>query len=91
MAPVIASMTILSGATPMLVSRMLSCFAVVDAASVAELIKDEHPQIIATILVHLDRDQAAEVLGALRPSGCATTWCCASPRSTAYSPRRCAI
>ncbi|MCW5624735.1 MAG: flagellar motor switch protein FliG, partial [Burkholderiales bacterium] len=35
-----------------------------DAASVAELIKNEHPQIIATILVHLDADQSAEVLQA---------------------------
>ncbi|MCL6555246.1 MAG: flagellar motor switch protein FliG [Burkholderiales bacterium] len=34
-----------------------------DSASVAELIKNEHPQIIATILVHLERDQAAEILG----------------------------
>lgn len=34
-----------------------------DAGAVAELIKNEHPQIIATILVHLDRDQASEVLG----------------------------
>lgn len=34
-----------------------------DAATVAELIKNEHPQIIATILVHLERDQASEVLG----------------------------
>ncbi len=34
-----------------------------DAASVAELIKNEHPQIIATILVHLDRDHASEILG----------------------------
>lgn len=34
-----------------------------DGASVAELIKNEHPQIIATILVHLDRDQASEILG----------------------------
>ena len=34
-----------------------------DAASVAEMIKNEHPQIIATILVHLDYDQASEVLG----------------------------
>lgn len=34
-----------------------------DSASVAELIRNEHPQIIATILVHLDRDQASEVLG----------------------------
>jgi len=33
-----------------------------DAASVSELVKNEHPQIIATILVHLDRDQAAEIL-----------------------------
>ncbi|RQH06014.1 flagellar motor switch protein FliG [Paraburkholderia dinghuensis] len=33
-----------------------------DSSSVAELIKNEHPQIIATILVHLDRDQAAEIL-----------------------------
>lgn len=36
-----------------------------DSAAVAELIKNEHPQIIATILVHLDRDQAGEVLGYL--------------------------
>jgi flagellar motor switch protein FliG len=35
-----------------------------DAATVAELIKNEHPQIIATVLVHLDPDQAGEVLGA---------------------------
>lgn len=33
-----------------------------DATSVAELIADEHPQIIATILVHLERDRAADVL-----------------------------
>ena len=36
-----------------------------DSAAVAELIKGEHPQIIATILVHLDPDQAGEVLGRL--------------------------
>ena len=35
----------------------------VDSPSVAELIRGEHPQIIATILVHLDRDQASEILG----------------------------
>jgi len=34
-----------------------------DSGAVAELIKNEHPQIIATILVHLDRDQASEILG----------------------------
>lgn len=33
-----------------------------DAASVADLIRNEHPQIIATILVHLERDQACDVL-----------------------------
>ncbi|KAG1083721.1 hypothetical protein G6F40_014678 [Rhizopus arrhizus] len=32
---------------------------------VAELIGDEHPQIIATILVHLERDRAAGVLALL--------------------------
>jgi len=34
-----------------------------DAGAVAELIKDEHPQIVAAILAHLDREQASEVLG----------------------------
>lgn len=34
----------------------------VDAPTVADLIKNEHPQIIATILVHLEFDQAGEVL-----------------------------
>jgi flagellar motor switch protein FliG len=34
-----------------------------DSSTVAELVKNEHPQIIATILVHLDRDQASEILG----------------------------
>ncbi|HWU34631.1 MAG TPA: flagellar motor switch protein FliG, partial [Methylovorus sp.] len=33
-----------------------------DAQTVAEFIKNEHPQIIATILVHLEPDQSAEVL-----------------------------
>src|SRR5699024_1320487 len=32
-----------------------------DAASVAELISDEHPQIIANILVHLERYWAADI------------------------------
>ena len=34
-----------------------------DGQSVAELVRNEHPQIIATILVHLERDHASEVLG----------------------------
>ena len=33
-----------------------------DSQSVAELIRNEHPQIIATILVHLECDQASEIL-----------------------------
>jgi flagellar motor switch protein FliG len=34
-----------------------------DAFSVADFIKNEHPQIIATILSHLEPEQSAEVLG----------------------------
>ena len=33
-----------------------------ESSAAAELIKNEHPQIIASILVHLDRDQACEIL-----------------------------
>jgi len=33
-----------------------------DALSVAELLRSEHPQIVAAIMVHLDVDQASEVL-----------------------------
>jgi flagellar motor switch protein FliG len=33
-----------------------------DPATVAELIRNEHPQIIASILVHLERDQASSIL-----------------------------
>lgn len=36
-----------------------------DARAVAEVIRLEHPQIIAIVLSHLDSDQAAEVLGQL--------------------------
>lgn len=36
-----------------------------EPATVAELIRDEHPQIIATILVHLERARAAEALALL--------------------------
>ncbi len=35
-----------------------------DPGAIAELIRNEHPQIIATILVHLDRDHASGVLAA---------------------------
>ena len=33
-----------------------------DAQTVADLIKNEHPQIIATILVHLEQDHASDIL-----------------------------
>ena len=33
-----------------------------DASTVADLVKNEHPQIIATILVHLEHDHASEIL-----------------------------
>ena len=35
-----------------------------DAGSVAELLRNEHPQIVAAILVHLDYDQSSSVLKA---------------------------
>lgn len=33
-----------------------------DAPTVADLIRNEHPQIIATILVHLENDHASDIL-----------------------------
>ena len=33
-----------------------------EATEVVEIIKDEHPQIIATLIVHMERNKAAEVL-----------------------------
>ena len=36
-----------------------------DPESIVELIRNEHPQIVASILVHLERDHAAAVLGNL--------------------------
>ena len=33
-----------------------------DPGSVAELLRNEHPQIVAAILVHLDNDQSSDVL-----------------------------
>jgi len=36
-----------------------------DPGSIADLVSNEHPQIIATIMVHLEPDQASAVLGKL--------------------------
>jgi flagellar motor switch protein FliG len=46
-------------------SNGLDGLKLMDAASVAELIAGEHPQIIASILAHLDREQASSVIAAL--------------------------
>jgi flagellar motor switch protein FliG len=44
-------------------SKGLEALKWMDARAVAELIRQEHPQIVAIILAYLDSDQAAEVLG----------------------------
>jgi len=44
-------------------SSGIDALNLMEASTVSEMIREEHPQIIATILVHLDRRQAAEVLG----------------------------
>lgn len=36
-----------------------------DADTIAELIRNEHPQIIASILVHLEQDQSGDILSKL--------------------------
>jgi flagellar motor switch protein FliG len=36
-----------------------------DSASVAEMIRNEHPQIVATIMVHLDPDHSSEIMNLL--------------------------
>ena len=43
-------------------SSGIDALNLIEASAVAEMIRDEHPQIIATILVHLERPQAAAVL-----------------------------
>jgi flagellar motor switch protein FliG len=40
-----------------------------DPGSIAELLRNEHPQIVAAILVHLDADQVADVLKFLPERG----------------------
>ncbi|MCH4562958.1 flagellar motor switch protein FliG [Halomonas sp. EGI 63088] len=43
-------------------SSGIDALNLMEAPLVAELIRDEHPQIIATVLIHLERHQAAAVL-----------------------------
>jgi flagellar motor switch protein FliG len=44
-------------------SKGLEALKWMDARAVAELIRQEHPQIISIVLAYLDADQSAEVLG----------------------------
>ncbi|PLW84442.1 flagellar motor switch protein FliG [Kineobactrum sediminis] len=46
-------------------SKGLESLKWMDPRSVAEMIRQEHPQIIAIVLAYLDSDQAAEILGFL--------------------------
>ncbi len=62
-----------------------------DAGSVAELIQSEHPQIIATILVHLDADHASEILAQLPERLRNDVDACGSPRWRGCSRWPCGI
>lgn len=46
-------------------SKGLDALKWMETRSVAELIRNEHPQIIAIVLAYLDADQSAEILGLL--------------------------
>ena len=46
-------------------SKGLESLKWMESRAVAEMINQEHPQIVALVLAHLDADQAAEVLGYL--------------------------
>ena len=48
-------------------SKGLESLKWMESRSIAEMINQEHPQIIALVLAHLEPDQAAEVLGYLPP------------------------
>src|SRR6478736_955599 len=44
-------------------SKGLEALKWMDARAVSELIRQEHPQIIAIVMAYLDADQAADILG----------------------------
>ncbi|BFI97079.1 MAG: flagellar motor switch protein FliG [Rhodanobacter sp.] len=48
-------------------SKGLESLKWMESRAIAEMISQEHPQIIALVLAHLEPDQAAEVLGYLPP------------------------
>jgi len=60
--------SVLSRIAPSASARPIEILDWMDARSIAELIIDEHPQIIALIISYLDSGQAADVLGLL-PDG----------------------
>ena len=60
--------SVLSRIAPSTSARPIEILDWIDARSIAELIIDEHPQIIALIISYLDSGQAADVLGLL-PEG----------------------
>ncbi|HUN71052.1 MAG TPA: flagellar motor switch protein FliG [Steroidobacteraceae bacterium] len=49
-------------------SKGLEALKWMDAREVSELVRHEHPQIVAIVLAYLDADQSAEVLGQLPPN-----------------------
>ena len=60
--------SVLSRIAPSTSTRPIEILDWMDARSIAELIIDEHPQIIALIISYLDAGQAADVLGLLPES-----------------------
>ena len=58
-----------------------------DARTVAEVIKNEHPQIIATILAHLDSRQAADMLDRFEPRRRPRSPCGSLSSTRSTSPR----
>ena len=59
------SQSVLSRIAPSASERPIEILDWMDARSIAELISDEHPQIIALVVSYLDAGQGADVLGLL--------------------------
>ena len=62
--------SILSRITPVSSDRPIEILDWMDARSIAELISDEHPQIISLVISYLEFGLAADVLGLLATSVC---------------------
>ena len=57
------SQSVLSRIAPSTSERPIEILDWMDARSIAELISDEHPQIVALVVSYLDAGQGADVLG----------------------------